>query len=662
MYMLYSVCSLIKNGKVLKTDMKIFKRIFCALLSCITVFSLAACGKQSSVSLESAEASANPSPNPASPTELKIVSDNASYYTIIYSAIAENWEKNAATRFQSVVKALTGVTIPVKADTQTRVGKEIIIGTTTNRSNEYKYAEYDDFKNGYACFVSYERLVLLAGSEAGMYVALREFFDDTFDVDIDNALSKLSNTDFYVSSKYKSSSIVNSTLFPYTEDDLSEYKIVYSASDEYQKRAAYILQENIAKSFGYTLPLTTTSDSKSFTFASNTSVSNGKFKVSVSGTKITIGANDYYGLFGGANHFGVTSSYFPIRNGYSYTGDFRNYIAASSLEESTKYAYNRQGNLRLMYYNVLWDNSTTNPSTERSILQAEIIKQYKPDVLSCQEFDKNKRDSTKDHNGTNDPNYSLVKLLQKHGYEETIDPRVKNADTTENGGYGTTGGTKVTVNGSTYYTFYNCVPLFYNTKTTRYIDGAFYWYKNQIDAENEGNCGISDCASKSANWGLFEKIETGDRYIVINTHMCTRSDGVKGKQAEELIALIKTITEKYPNVPIFLGGDLNGGYSAQNCTKFTAAGYKEFEKGKFATVFNAQVRTDHGYPQYNTTNGMMTQGPNDTLQKTTSTGSVDHIFAVTPSLVSNFGVYGVAVDDVTLSASDHLPMFIDVTI
>lgn len=638
--------------------MKTFRNIICILMSCIIIFSLAACANQSSITLDSANASGEPSPNQSSPTDLKIVSDGKSDYTIIYSSIAEDWEKAAATKLQTTIKALTGVTIPVKTDAQTRAGKEIIVGTTTNRANEYKYSEYDDFKNGYACFVSYERFILLAGSEAGMYVALRDFFDDVFDVNIDNTITKLNNTDLIISSEYKKSSTINSTLFPYTEEDLSEYKIVYSASDEYQKRAAYKLQENIAESFGITLPLTTTATAKSITFASNTSVSNGKFKVSVSGTKITIGANDYYGLFGGANHFGVTSSYFPIKNGYNYTGDFRNYIAASSLEESTKYAYDKQGDTRLMFYNVLWDNKNTLPAVERNILQTEMIEQYAPDVIACQEFSINKREYSKDHTGTTVASKSLVTLLNGIGYQESIDPRVDNVTNPQEDSLNI----NVTVNGSTYYTYYNSTPLFYNTNTTEHITGGYFWYTNHTDAENNNYMSSYNRASKAATWGLFKNKATSKQYIVIGTHMCTDSDGVRGKQAEELIGLINTLTSKYPNAPIFLGGDLNGSYSAQNCKKFTAAGYKDFEKGKIAKIFNAQVRTDHGYPEYNTTKGMMTTTASDYLQKTSSAGSVDHIFAVTPSLVSNFGVYGVVVDDVSLSSSDHLPLFIDVTI
>ena len=348
-----------------------------------------------------------------------------------------------------------------------------------------------------------------------------------------------------------------------------------------------------------------------------------------------------------------------------------------------------------MFYNVLFGSEASSgdvkysvPPEERDPLQALMISAYLPDVLGCQEFNKTKRGNEKDGSG------GLAELLLELGYAETVDPRVKNAYTDqeripntdasltllgaatgeEHLGYvdasskNKNGATEVNYGGAKY-TFYNNTPLFYNTKTTRLIKSEYYWYKNQWDQLTgmEHQNSAMDCGSKSATWGVFESIETGERYVVISTHMCTRSDYVRGLQARELVELIDHLKKTY-QCPVLLGGDLNGNIGDANYDYFVseAVGYRSLQDHKLATVHTSGLRTSHGYPTFDEESGRMTPGENDerkvsTVKQDKNQNSIDQILVTGHGSVT-FGVFEVVVDDLTLSASDHFPIFTDFSI
>jgi endonuclease/exonuclease/phosphatase family metal-dependent hydrolase len=296
----------------------------------------------------------------------------------------------------------------------------------------------------------------------------------------------------------------------------------------------------------------------------------------------------------------------------------------------------------------LWDNPAP---AERNLLNAEMVAQYMPDVLGLQEFNASKRHKAGDKD--------LVKLLGELGYVETVDPRVKNV-----GKWGS-GGEKVTVGNETFKTFYNCTPLFYNTNTTRCIASEYYWYENQIDAENQGNCGAMDCASKAMTWGVFETIATGERYIVVSTHMCTRSDGIRGLQAREAVAVVNRLIAEY-DCPAFFGGDLNGRYIHANHIYFTSeeGGFTDIEQNNLATLYTSKTKSYHRpYPEVNKQYQLIWPTSDDDTGLYDSSESVDHILIHNHKKDTvDITVFGTVVDHCTKSASDHFPIFIDFSI
>ncbi len=427
---------------------------------------------------------------------------------------------------------------------------------------------------------------------------------------------------------------------------------------------------------------------------------------------LMLSAGDYYGFTGGARALAASLS----KHGYALVdghriarGNYTEYLSKD--EQATAYAYRNSSDHRVMFYNVLWNDVCPE---ERDILNAQAVGAYLPDVLGMQEVNKSRRGNTSDGKG------GLIALLAEMNYAEVVDSCVKNLyetneymPGTDSGattgeialantknytdafnqayaerisgqalqGYGTEGGTKVTVDGETFYTFFNCSPLFYNTKTTKCLDAGYYWYKNQWDKRTCTDCELcktgkhiykdshhpnsnTDAASKAATWGVFESLNTGERYIVISTHMCTRSNYVKHLQAKELITFINDLIKTYDH-PVILGGDYNGNYSQPNYIYFTeTAGYTDVERSGHASIHTTDhIRAHHPYPVAHEERGYVSEDKTRASVIYEPHISVDHILLGNGAADRfDITVYGVVVDEMTLAGSDHFPIYMDFSI
>lgn len=663
------------------------------------------------------------------PDQLKIVEAGATNYRIVYSLSKTEWEYEMAKNLQTAIKRLTGVTVPMIDDLEfdeetERQEKEILIGVT-NREEDYEAEEANTSVGlGYVMYVSYERMVILGNSQAGMYEALRTIIMDHFGYDLNNYqknvnnLPKLSGKTLSIAQSYFKTQKINSKYLPGMDVMLEDMVIVHDGTSLY-KRVAYELRTNIGEATGIFVMIKDEPQSDrtpTITFRSNATMEKGTWKITVEENTITVLANGYYGFYAAAQYFEdeiKTRGYYPFEADQTQTGNHLS--GAIDKMASNKYAFDKQGENRVMFLNVLFNekassgsgNNTVSydvPTTPRNELQAMMIAEYMPDVLGCQEFNKTKRGYQEDGAG------GLSGLLRAMGYIEAVDPRVKNAYTTDQyipdsdasltvsgaapgtplKGYvnknSNHGATKVTYRNESFYTYYNNTPIFYNPATTELIEAEYYWYKNQWDkitgATHQNSA--MDCGSKAATWGVFMNKATGDKYIVVSTHMCTRSDYVRELQGAELIALVNGLIAEY-NCPVFFGGDMNGNTGDSNYDMFVTAegskyqskydvvnteydggGFKSLQDHRVATDYTSNIFTAHGYPDYDDNKGMMTPGNNGIdkvrdIQNKVNGNSIDQIF-VKNHARADIKIFGVVVDDVVLSSSDHLPIFTDFTI
>lgn len=676
-----------------------------ALLLCLCM--LASCGEGIFDPFSTAETTTadpnDPATPPSDPDSLVLVSNGKSDYRIVYSMVGTSFEIAAAKTLQTMIEESTGVKIPMVDDfedegdpTTLRQDREIVVGSATTRTDAYTAPE-ERFLKGYSVFSDGERLIFEAGSAQGMKIAVRNFAMEYFNgydpylIDFDTMPEEKSTVS--VKKSYKDFEVFQNVLFPYldglTQEELNTACLVHDGA-YLHKRLTHLLQKEIKAATGLMLPIGVNEVVAGKKFAirltDDSSCKSGCWKIGYSAERgVELKATDYYGFVAATRDLASSWEKYDC---FAFDTDASNsYLdTLKSFEQSCAYAYNQKGEYRLMFYNVLWMEK--NPS-ERDYLNAEMIKQYMPDVLGCQEFDISRRGEVKNSDGKG----GLVAKLAELGYAEAVDPRVRNAYNvnktipgtdasltvkdaaagTPLAGYGINGASQVTVGSETYYTYYNCTPLFYNTNTTKIVTdehgkelAGYYWYKNQVDRITGAahSCGDQDCGSKAATWGVFESLETGERYIVISTHMCTRSDYIKGLQAQELVALINELVADN-DYPVFLGGDYNARYDQPNYLYFTKdAGYIDIERNDLPTDYNSKVKSYHrDYPVYDWTLGFYRPADNDDSGMIAPDESVDHIVLANAELADvNFNVYGVIVDECTISGSDHFPIMLDFTL
>ena len=608
-----------------------------ALILCLPV--MVSCNKE-----EPTEPPAPPAPS----TDIKLIVSDVSEYQIVVSSDASEFEEDAAYDLRYVIKTLTGVQIPIVDDTAPLQDKEIVFGKTNRNS---LYALPLDYHDGYIVCAVGQRLVFEANTAAMMSTAISTFVMEHFGVAIDSEriYQMPDRDDFSVAGDYL---IYN--------DTAALYQIIYDGS-YMQKRYSYAFYDGVKASVGRSNLLLvhteTCGSSPTITMTENSALEQGHWQIEVASDQksLSVSARDYYGFHAAAKYLSKAikeaSAAYPFEAGAVLSGTHVELL--EELEGSCAYAYDKQSEYRVMFYNVLWGNPEPQ---ERNGLAATMILEYMPDVIGFQEFNSTKRGGAK----------GIPSLLASAGYVETIDPKVENMKSVEDGGWGIGGGIKVERDdGSVYYTYYNCVPIFYNQNTTECIDSGYHWYQNQVDDANREVCGREDCASKSLTWGVFEAKATGERYIVVSTHMCTMSNDVRGLQAIEAVEVINELLKTY-DYPVFFGGDFNGFPTQKNYIHFTSeeVGYLNISEKNLPTLHNSDCRTDHTDPVYDKKKEMLVVATYDTSGMPGGyKRSVDHIFlANEDSKQVDITVYGVILDDVSRIASDHFPIYVDFSI
>ena len=571
---------------------------------------------------------------------LPLITGGASEYVIVYSEATANQMagvyQSIATLLQKHIKDLTGVELPVVSEKDAPVAKEIVVGATSRTVDYTSPVPAETYQKGYSLFAAGEKVVLEANCNVGIRLGMYALLQDLLGVDLlanDKAMPEEGKKDFSLASNYENSKTVTSEKVPFLNISVDQLGVCYGETYT-QKRAAILLQQEL-KSIEKTTPecvarTNVKSDKVYFSFQTDKTVGGGEFRVAVSDKMITVLAKDYYGFVSAVRSIAKTRKslgFYPYGSERTVTGSHVDHLL--KYEESAKYAFNRSAEYRLMFYNVLWDNTEV---AERGILQNEVLKAYDPDVIGFQEFHERRRTA-------------IVADLLERGYAEAMNYKSGNFVS------GSSGATK-----SNWYCY---VPIFYKTATTKCVESGFYRYVSQYS--------VAESASKTLCWAVMEAKDSGDRYLVVNTHMCTQDDKIKGEQAVEAVKVIDKLLEKY-NVPVFLGGDYNGRYTNANHKYFAGeGGFVDVVQGKLASEYTANIRAHHRpYPVFNKELGLMWPGVNEDGSKDDTgmydaTQSVDHIMVKNDYPVS-IEVFGTVADEYTISGGDHFPIFIDFSI
>ncbi len=194
----------------------------------------------------------------------------------------------------------------------------------------------------------------------------------------------------------------------------------------------------------------------------------------------------------------------------------------------------KKGSLRAMFYNVDgYDRSHNNvylthggPISIRLALQTETVQAYSPDVIGFQEY-------------VNVSHKSLTPMISALGYREVP--------------YTLPEGDKV-----------NDTPIFYKDGKLSLIESGYHLFSESVESV-EVPC--NNAFTKSFSWAIFEQKADGKKFIFISAHFMYTADKsaenrhkfdyARQANAEELLAVLDGICEKYPTLPVIVGGDLN---------------------------------------------------------------------------------------------------------
>ena len=426
--------------------------------------------------------------------------------------------------------------------------------------------------------------------------------------------------------------------------DLSEYIIVVpaNATNSATTLSAYELKDFLSKK-GYSLRVFLDNSpviaGKKTIFVGKTASSAGDMPtgadysiVENADGNIQIAADSYYGYRGAFRYIEKKGG---IPYGVNYTGS-----------ATTTQMQKDEGSLRVMFYNVYgftyWHDANKNQVTGanapspalRQDLQSDLLSAYAPDVVGFQEYFENPYHE------------SFTPILNSLGYTEvsvTVAP----------------------VNGQSV----NCVPLFYKADKVTVVASGHMNY---------------ECAtlspSKSITWAVFRENQTNKQVAVFSTHFLQNVGGLtsqecndkRAQNAEEILALIKTVKDQYPNASVIMGGDLN----FWNIWKNYGTNW-ESETRAYNTLVNGgltlaskvpgvqsnfQKASESGYT--NSYHGFYTYDANKQIYNMASTSiqsqyTLDYIFFDNLTKVDVIR-YIILEDDLTCRASDHSPTFVDI--
>ena len=114
------------------------KKVISMLLCALMVLPLAVSCGNSGTSEESGsdtETTTTPTVQSASSTDLEIVKDGKTTYSIVYKNKTNDREKAAAEYLQETLETLTGAKLNLIADSSAAVANEIVVGTTAREMN-----------------------------------------------------------------------------------------------------------------------------------------------------------------------------------------------------------------------------------------------------------------------------------------------------------------------------------------------------------------------------------------------------------------------------------------------------------------------------------------------------------------------------------------------
>lgn len=477
-------------------------------------------------------------------TETDAVTDDKAYtiienavarYTIVYPQGADEELRDMAQKLKNDLNRLTGVTFSIKTDRvaqdgQNTDGYEILIGSTNRpeSAEALKKLRAKDF----SVEKINNKLVLAAHDNTGIYKAINHFIT-TINKHVKQSPTgecetlMLTADDFMTSrAKYDYDKMTISG------NSIDSYVIVYPRmASEAEKLLADNLQAYIKKTTGYIIPCasddaqtqdyeilvgnTNRAESKPF-YSGETALSRDEYALRCTAGKLVVAYGGWYSSVVESETF---SKYFQVsddKSQLSIDEGFSMKTTNTLFGDANRLA--DEANLRIMSFNILseeWDDKI--PLNERKLYFAATLLHYAPDVIGLQEV------SLKW--------YSTLPNLISSDYELVC---IKNAKDE-----------------------YNYYGMAYNKNKVKLLESG-------TDIYSAGN----STRIRLVTWGYFEKLDSGKRFLVMNTHWCIYQDN-RIVEASEMAALYNQYKARF-GCPIITTGDYNANQNSREYQDFVS--------------------------------------------------------------------------------------------
>lgn len=188
--------------------------------------------------------------------------------------------------------------------------------------------------------------------------------------------------------------------------------------------------------------------------------------------------------------------------------------------------YAGEGEIKVMSFNIRTNTSSdtgVNAWDSRKVACVSLIKDQMPDILGVQEAQWKSQWTY------------LTDQLKGAGYA----------------GYGlnrTTGAESGTG---------EVVGILWNTNVVKKIEVGTFWLSETPDKPSK-SWGMS--MNRTATWGLFEHIETGQKFFFLNTHLPLKNDKLDDPETakkEGMKLIEQKLLEYYDDYPLYMTGDFN---------------------------------------------------------------------------------------------------------
>ncbi len=581
------------------------KKIIALVLTLLFVLPIIASCKDNTLPPEDGTTEGETTTDVTEEIEPIVLADSSgSYYDIVRP---DNNAEPIIEMMKSVItfmqQHLDGVRIKAAVDwvaegTDTSEKKELLIGYTCREESKQVMDSigYDDF----AIRAVGNKIVIAAHRQDKLKQAVNYFLSKTVELKKadDGTVELIYNENYHMKSEKEF--VINS------ENPISGYSVVCDKTDATGYTAAKKLVDAIKKFSYIELPIKGLADAESECeiivgninreaakkIFEDKSVSNLDYVIGSVGKKIVIGSSS--GFMTGVCIDSFCHTY--LDDDYSYTFN----VLLNDKEVNASYRFTENATLaegsdvRVMSYNILSEEWAEEAKVldGRDTSTVATLMYFLPDVVGLQEVSAN-----------------WYKRLDKlFGEKYKIVDRKNTLDQT------------------------NYSPLAYNTETVKVIEHGVKEY-------SKGN----SKKLRLMSWALFEKLDSGKRFIVINTHWDLSGNDDKGYRtthSKEMAAYAIELEKKY-DCPIITTGDYNATEETTMYKNFVST--TGFHEAKYtAKVINRACKTYH------------TLG---TPVSTAKANSIDHIFG---SSRAEFLYYDVLVNTIVTNASDHNPIYADI--